>query len=328
MWKKIETLYTKALEEGIGWEEALFLTKLEGERVMDLIFFANKIRQEKKSCIIRLCSIVNAKSGDCSQDCIFCAQSRYHKTNIQRYSLMEEERVLEVAHSAKKAGARRFGIVTSGQRISRREVLKVAQAIRRVKEEVGIRVCASLGMLDEEELLILKDAGLSRYNHNLEASPTFFPRICTTHSFWDRYRCAKAVKELGLQLCCGGIFGLGEGWEQRVELAFLLKKIGADAVPINIIHPIKGTKCEGIKPPAPLQILKIVAIFRFIYPDADIAVCGGREHNLKELQPFMYTAGANAIIIGDYLTTKGRPPQEDIQLIKSLGLVPEDEVFS
>lgn len=323
MCRRLEQIYEKALKEDIDFDDAMYLCSIEGDDIYEMIFFANKIRQKKKGNIIRLCSIVNAKCGKCPEDCIFCSQSIHHKTSISPYPLLEEEKIVEAAFSAKERGAKRFGIVTSGRRLTKEELQKVAQIARKIKESVGINVCASLGMIEVEELLLLKKAGVLRYNHNLEAAPSFFPKVCTTHTFHDRYRTAKNVKKAGLQLCCGGIFGLGEGWKERVELAFLVKEIEADAVPINIIHPIKGTRCEDIIPPSPLEILKILALFRFINPSADIALCGGREYNLKELQPLMYIAGANATLLGDYLTTKGRPPSEDIEIIKSLGLSPE-----
>jgi len=292
----------------------------------DLIFLlacANLLREEFKGKVIDLCSIINARSGACPEDCIFCAQSSRYKTKIERYPLISSEKIVDGAKSARETGADRFGIVISGRGIrGGKDLDKICDAITAISQETEIGRCASLGTLTYAAAKQLRSAGLERYHHNLETSEKYFPRICTTHSYSERVETLKAARDNGLAVCSGGIFGLGEEMRDRLDLAFYLRKLEVDSVPLNFLHPVPGTPAEHFAPLPPLEILKTIALFRFILPDRDIRICGGRPMNLRSLQSLAYLAGANATMIGNYLTTLGRDPKEDLQEIRDLGLVP------
>jgi biotin synthase len=301
---------TQRITEGgeIGFVEAYRLAQIDDEGdIITLLPFANRLRHHFKGKVIDLCSIVNAKSGGCSEDCIFCAQSARHSTDVSIYPLLGVQEIVDAARTARDGGANRFGIVTSGASVRKSwELTSLYEAIGRVKGEVEINCCASLGSLTEEGARSLKEAGLERYHHNLETAESFFPRVCTTHRFSDRKKT--------------------ETVEHRIELAFELKELRVDSIPLNFLVPVAGTPVEHVPPVAPLEILKTVALFRFILPDKDIRMCGGREVHLRGLQPFIYVAGANGTLVGNYLTTEGRSPAEDIQDIRDLGLFPAGEL--
>lgn len=300
-----------AAQELLGIEDAL----------LPLLFYgACRIRDHYHGRGIRLCAIVNAKSGRCPEDCAFCAQSAHHQTEIEAYPLMDPDEILRKAQEARTMGARRFAIVTSGKALSAKELAKAVRAIRLIKEEAGLIPCASLGMLTNKAAHCLKEAGLNRFHHNLETACSFFPSICTTHAYEEDLDTLRRAKEAGLQVCSGGIFGLGESPEQRLELAYTLKEVGVDSVALNFLDPIPGTPLERAEALAPLEILRFVALFRFILPDRDIRICGGRESGLRDLHPLVFWAGANGIMIGNYLTTKGRDYLADLQMIRDLGL--------
>jgi biotin synthase len=269
---------------------------------------------------IKLCAIVNAKSGRCPEDCAFCAQSAHHKTQIDAYPLMEPQQILHSAQEAEAMGARRFSIVTSGTALTEKELEQVAQAIQLIKEKTGLAPCASLGIMAQGRGHQLKEAGLGCYHHNLETAPSFFPHICTTHRYEEDLDTLRSAKEAGLEVCSGGILGLGESPEQRVELAFTLREMGVDSIALNFLNPIPGTPLEGTPSLTPLEILKSIALFRFILPDRDIRICGGREVGLRDLHPLVFWGGANGIMIGNYLTTQGRDYRADLQMIQDLKL--------
>jgi biotin synthase len=233
---------------------------------------------------------------------------------------MDHHQVLYKAREAEAMGSRRFSIVTSGKALTEKEFEEVIQAVRVVKKETGLTPCASLGMLSQGRAHRLKEAGLSRFHHNLETAASFFPLICTTHQYEEDLDTLRSAKGAGLEVCSGGIFGLGESPEQRLELAFTLREMEVDSVALNFLNPIPGTPLEGVHTLPPLEILKFVALFRFIMPDRDIRVCGGREFGLRDLHPLIFWAGANGIMIGNYLTTMGRDHQADFQMIEDLGL--------
>lgn len=326
MLKFICGLTERVLEGGEAtFEEASRLMEIARQRdIVSLISFANIIREELKGHVIDLCAIINAKSGRCSEDCSFCSQSAHYITDIERYPLVSMEKIAESAKEASNIGANRFGIVVSGENIKDPGELKsICTAIEDMPSRVDIGRCASLGTLTRETARDLKKAGLERYHHNLETSESFFPKICTTHSYQERVNTVKIAKEEGFRVCCGGIFGLGETPEQRLEFAFTLKELEVDSIPLNFLNPIPGTPLENAPPIPPMEILKIIAVFRFIHPTKDIRVCGGRQRNLRGIQPLMYLAGANATMIGNYLTTSGSNPKEDLQLIEDLMLSPQ-----
>lgn len=306
-------------EHFIDRKNALSMSTSQGEEIYELLNTANKLRIEFRRSKVDLCSIVNAKSGACPEDCSFCAQSAQSKTNAKVYPLLEKEEILKAALSAKENKARRFCIVTSGKKPSSSELDKICGIISEISL-MGLLPCATLGMLDEYQLSRLKDAGLHRYHHNLETSEAFFKEICTTHTYKDKLRTIDCAKSLGLSVCSGGIFGLGESWEDRIDMAFAIRDTGADSIPINFLSPIAGTPMGNSEALSPMEALKIIAVYRIIMPDREIRICGGRHSTLKGLASHIFLAGADGLLIGNYLTTSGGDPAEDIRMIKEMGL--------
>lgn len=314
----------KSLEEKIlkgsplSREEALSLAEITGPDIFDLFASANKIRQHFKGNIIGLCSITNAKSGACPEDCSFCAQSSTSKAEIEVYPLLSKEIVIQKAMEVKDSAIKRFSIVTSGRKVSRKSLTEITEMVSEISK-LGILPCASLGLLNAEELLMLKSAGLDRYHHNLETSKGFFPRICSTHTFADKIKTIEAAKSAGLTVCSGGIFGMGETWQDRIDMAFSLKEIDIDSVPINFLIPVKGTPLAHRKRLHPFDALKIVSLYRFILPRKEIRICGGRIQILGEFNSMLFLAGADGMISGNYLTTQGRNPEDDLRMIQTYG---------
>ncbi len=316
---------TKKVIDGywVTEEEALNILRIEDlPDILDCMSAANRIRHHFKGNKIDLCGIINAKSGKCTEDCVFCAQSMRYPTHIKEYPLMEPAEIAQKAQQIANMNAHRMGIVASGRKISgKHEIERIREAIKLIKDTTNLGRCASLGILDKQTLIELKEAGLESYHHNLETAESFFTHICTTHSYKERTDTIIAAKEAGLRVCSGALFGLGESPEQRVELAFTLKKLEVDMVPLNFLNPVAGTLMENKELLSPMEILKIIAMFRFVLPDKDIRICGGRELNLRGLQPMMFIAGANGTMIGNYLTTEGRDYKQDLQDISDLGLL-------
>jgi biotin synthase len=310
----------KVLADGrISIEDALFISSIPDNTLIDLFASANRIRNHFRKDNVDLCAIINAKSGACSEDCSYCAQSSKSSAEIKTYSLLEKNIILQNAEEAKRGGAKRFCIVTSGKKASKNDLLKIAETITEIRS-LGLLPCATLGLLSEEELILLKEAGLERYHHNLETSERFFAELCTTHTYQDKLKSIKDAKSVGLSLCSGGIFGLGEKWLDRIEMAFTLREISPDSIPINFFIPVKGTKLGGQKPLEPFEALRIISLYRFILPGKEIRVCGGRMQTLGEFNSFIFFAGADGLLIGNYLTTLGRKFEDDLKLIKQHGL--------
>ena len=291
---------------------------LVNKPLLKLISFADKIRKDSVGSKFELCNIINAKSGLCSEDCKFCAQSSRHSADIPIYPLKKKNQIVKAAQQAKKIGAEKFGIVTSGNRLNKRELDIIVQAISEIKSEVGIDVCASLGALEKCELAICKEAGLSRYHHNIETSARFYPRIVSTHSFEEKINTIRAAKEAGLEVCSGGIIGMGESWQDRIDMALLLKKLNVDSIPINLLVPIKGTSLESLNPISCADAIRTICIFRIILQGKIIKIAAGRETILKDFQALGLMAGANGMLIGGYLTIKGRDAAEDWKLIEEV----------
>ncbi len=304
---------------GMSAEEASYIASLTGTKLFALFSSANRVREHYRGNTIDLCSIINAKSGACPEDCSYCPQSSRSSAEIKTYPLLEHKTVIEKAEEAKSGGAKRFCIVTSGKKASSADLAKIAEMISEVRS-LGLLPCATLGLLTADELLTLKDAGLERYHHNLETSERFFGEICSTHTYEDKLKTIKAVKNAGLSLCSGGIFGIGEEWSDRIDMAFLLREINPDSVPINFLIPAKGTKLGERSFLPPLEALKIISLYRLILPDKEIRVCGGRMQTLGELNSLVFMAGANGLLTGNYLTTSGRKFEDDLCLIKNYGL--------
>jgi biotin synthase len=317
----IEQCVQEALTHGgIALAQVHDLLGIEDVLLPSLFSGSSQLRDHYHGRKVELCAIVNAKSGRCPEDCSFCAQSAHHQTQIETYPLMDPSQILVRAREAEAMGARRFSIVTSGKALNEREFTEVIESLRRMQEETKLTLCASVGMLTQGRARQLKDAGLDRYHHNVETAFSFFPRICTTHRYEEDLDTLRAAKEAGLEVCSGGIFGLGESPEQRLELAYTLKEMAVDSVPLNFLNPIAGTPLAKAQPLTPLELLKFVALFRFILPDKEIRICGGREFGLRDLHPLIFWAGANGIMIGNYLTTRGRNHQADLQMIRDLGM--------
>ncbi|MDD5475550.1 MAG: biotin synthase BioB [Syntrophales bacterium] len=290
-----------------------------------LLTGAELIREHFFGKEIHLCSICNGKSGRCSENCSFCSQSSAAQTDIPVYPLLGKEHLQEKGRSIRGTPIHRYSVVTSGKRLPRQEVAAVADALAELAEE-NFALCASLGTLDSEDFRILKDAGLTRYHHNLETAESHFSRICTTHTYLERVETIEAAKEAGLSICAGGIFGVGETDDQVIELAFALKSLRVDAVPVNFLVPREGTLLGGTDAIPPLRCLKIVALLRFILPKTDLFVCGGRESALRDLHPLIFSAGASGIMTNDYLTTAGRSLAEDLELLERLDLRPRPKI--
>ena len=321
----METLINNAVERIINGgtltpEEAVQFANVEGSLVYDLFRGATRIKDHFVGPEVHLCSIINAKSGRCSEDCAFCAQSAHHKTDAPVYPLVQEDRMVESARAAEASGSACFGIITSGTTVKGAELEQILAALRRIRKETTILPSCSLGIIDEETALKLKEAGMDTYHHNLETAESFFPSICTTHAYQEDVNTVRAVKKAGLKICSGGIFGLGESVAQRVEMAFTLKELDVDSVPINFLNPIEGTRMEGAANISAQECLKTIAIYRMILPDKRITVCGGREKNLRDLQSWIFFAGANGTMIGNYLTTMGRNIDVDLKMFSDLGL--------
>jgi biotin synthase len=284
----------------------------------ELIAEADAVRRESVPPRVELCNILNAKSGRCGEDCKFCAQSGRHSSGIDSYPLKERQEIIAAALKAKKMGAERFDIVTSGDRLSKDELRLIVDCVREITLNLKIKMCASLGSMTEGELLLLKNAGLTRYHHNIETSERFFPNIVSTHSFQDRINTIKAAKKVGLEVCSGGIIGMGETMEDRLDMAFILKQLGVDSVPINILVARPGTPLESLKPLSPEEVIRTVAIFRIILKDKIIKLAAGRESILKDSQVLAFMAGANGMLIGGYLTIRGRSIEEDRKLVAEI----------
>lgn len=301
-------------------EEALYLTELREQEIYELISVSGRIARHYRGLQLELCAIINARSGNCSEDCQFCAQSARYNTDAKAYSMVSPEEILRQAISVEKAGDKRFSIVTSGRGISDRDLETVLVTIGLLRRETGLNLCASLGIIDEKKALMLKEAGVSMYHHNLETAPGYFPRICTTHSYGQRVETIKAAQRAGLRVCAGGIIGLGETFAQRVDLALEILRLGVDSVPLNFLNPIRGTPLENNPLPPPLSLLHTIAIFRIILPRSVIRLCGGRREGLRELQALALVAGADGVMIGDYLTTRGEDLNKDLRMFADLGL--------
>ncbi len=321
MFREIQQVGERVLQGGATtFPEAERFIEAEGwPEVMELAAQATRIREKFTGKEVDLCALVNAKSGQCAENCNFCSQSGHWNTGVSTYPLMDPDQIVERAKQAKEFGAKRFCIVTATRGLSDNDLPVVCEAVRRVKEEVGILPECSLGFVTDSQLEALKAAGMSRYNHNLETAESNFPNVCTTHSYQDRLNTLRQLRNHGIEICSGGILGLGESRKERLELAFALAELDVECAPINVLNPRPGTPFEGNEPPAPMEIVKTIAVFRFILPKAKLELGGGREVNLRDFQTLAFLAGANSLIIGGYLTTFGRQPSQDVQMLKDLG---------
>jgi len=324
---RVEQLGRRVLDGGqISRAEARWLFELEDAADLhDLLGWANRIRERFKGNKIHLCSIVNAKAGNCSENCRFCAQSSFYQTGSPKYGFVDPEPVLEAAEEASRHGVTAVGLVAAWKGLQEGPLLdEVCDRIRELTASGKTRPDASLGLIKSQRVADrLREAGLECYGHNLESSRRFFPSHCTTHSYEDRLETIRYLKNAGIKICSGGIIGMGETRADRCDLAFALKEIGAHVVPINILNPIAGTPFEANPPLPPLEILKTIACFRLILPRQEIMIAGGRTANLRDLQSMIFLAGASALMVGNYLTTLNQPVERDLQMLKDLGLDPD-----
>lgn len=299
----------------ISKEEALFLYR---QPLLELCGSADKIRKYFCSDQFDICTIINARSGSCSENCKFCAQSAHNHTCAATYPLLSKEEILAQAKINHEQGVLRYSIVTSGKRLSDAEVDLMCEVVREIKEKIGISVCVSFGLLNEQQFRKLKEAGVTRVHNNLETSRRNFPNICTTHKFDDKIQAIRAAQAAGLAVCSGGIMGLGETAEDRIDMALTLRELGVLSIPVNMLNPIPGTPFENNERLTPEDMQRIVAVYRFILPQASIRLAGGRGL-MPDKGKSCFTSGANAAISGDMLTTAGITTKTDMALLKELG---------
>ena len=313
----LKELSNKILNENyhITKQEAISLIDTD---LKELSLYAEKVKQKFCGNKFDMCSIVSGKSGKCSENCKFCAQSSHYKTSIKEYPLLDSQNIFKEAKYNADKKVKRFSIVTSGKKLSDTEIDSVCQTYKDIKNKCDILLCASMGLLSYEQLVKLKQAGVTRYHCNLETSRRFFPSICSTHTYDDKINTINLAKKAGLEICSGGIFGLGETFEDRIDMFFDIYNLGIKSVPINVLNPIKGTPFENNKILSQEEINRTVAIARFILPDAFIRLAGGRLL-FKDKGVSMFSSGANATITGDMLTTSGTSIDEDFNTIKKLG---------
>lgn len=301
-------------------DEALTLAGALPAEIPYLAAVGNEVRLKFAGNTVESCALSNVKSGACTEDCKFCSQSGHYRTESPVYPMIAVEEIVSQAKAAEAMGATEFCMVTSGWgATNEKDFGTVLEAVRRISAETRLFVDCSLGFLTPEQVTQLKEAGLYRNNHNLEASKGYFDKICTTHTYEERASHVEMVRHYGIHPCSGGILGMGETVEQRIDLAFELAALKADCVPINVLNPRPGTPLGGVSALQPLEIIKYIAIFRLILPASTIKLAGGREINLRDLQAMAMQAGANGLIIGNYLTTMGRNPEMDITMLKDLG---------
>ena len=302
---------------GVSYEEAVELSKYPDKNA--LYDAADSIREKFCGNEFDTCSIVNARSGLCGEDCKWCAQSAKHKTDIKTYPVMDADEVFDCAVKNDLSGVKRFSLVASGRAAPKEEVRKFCEMYKRIGEKTGLKLCASMGLVGREELLMLKSAGVSRYHCNLETATSFFPKLCSTHTIEEKKQTLLIAEECGLEICSGGIIGMGETMEQRIELACELRSLNVKSAPVNILTPIKGTALENAVPLSDEEILTTIAVLRFVLPDSFLRFAGGKINMSVELQSRALQAGINASIVGDMLTTEGANIEDDYKLFRKFG---------
>lgn len=314
-----ETLADKALAgEELTTAEAVSVLTADDTELLAILHAAYRVRRHHFGKEIKLNMLLNAKSGHCPEDCGYCSQSSASKAEIDTYNIMSTEAIVAAAKRALAAGASTYCIVCSGRGPSPRVMDHVVDAVRTIKQETPLKLCACLGVLEEEEAQRLKDAGVDRYNHNINTSKTNYEKVCTTHTYDDRVNTVSKAQQAGLSACSGVIVGMGETHEELVDMARHLRTIGADSIPVNLLHPVDGTPMGDYPEVEPIFALKVLAMFRLLCPDREIRVAGGRESNLRAMQPLAFYA-ANSLFVGDYLTTDGQEINADHQMIKDMG---------
>ena len=312
-------LADKALrDELLTREESLAVLQTPDSQLLELLQAAFRVRERYFGKTVRLQMLLNAKSGACQEDCGYCSQSAVSTAPIERYGLVPRDEMMTGARRAAAAKAQRYCIVISGRSPLDREIADIASAVQSIKQEVPIQICCSLGLLNERQAQDLKAAGVDRINHNLNTSEAYHSSICTTHTFQDRLATIQHARTAGLEICSGGIVGMGERDEDLIDLAMALREVKPDSIPINTFHPASGTPLEDCAPLTPQRCLKALCLFRFLHPRTELRIAGGREHNLRSLQPLaLYPA--DSVFVNGYLTTPGQPAAEVWRMIEDLG---------
>lgn len=313
----LDQVKQRALQEEIPTAEDL--QQIANAPISHLVEAAHEVTIHKASQVFNFCAIVNAKSGRCSENCHWCAQSRHFEGQCKIYPLLEAKKIIEAALIAQRSGATRFSLVTSGRKLSRREVREAAEIVRELKKETSLEICLSAGLLTAEEFQLLAQAGVCRCHCNLETCENFFPHVCSSHTFTDKLKTIEAAHSAGLDICSGGIIGMGESRQNRIELALTLRKLKICSIPINIIEPIKGTPLELIEPISEEEIIRTIALFRLANPKAYLRFAGGRRRLSDTATRLALRAGINSAIAGDLLTTKGTGIEKDKKLVESCG---------
>ena len=307
-------------EEPLTRAEALQVIAVPDEELLDLVAACYRLRLHYHGNRVKLNMLINAKSGLCAEDCGYCSQSSVAESGVDRYPLQSKETLLAGARQAMKVNAHTYCIVISGRRPTPRELDHIVEAVREIRAQYPLRICCCLGLLTDEEAERLVAAGVERVNHNLNTSEDYYHEVCSTHTYKDRIDTLEAVKRAGLSPCSGGILGMGESQEQIVDLAFSLQALDVDSIPLNFLIPIAGTPLGGLEYLTPQKCLAILCMFRLVNPAKEIRIAGGREYHLRSLQPLaLYVA--DSIFIGDYLTTRGEVPEQDLQMLEDAGFV-------
>lgn len=313
----LDQMKQRALQEEIPTAEDL--QQIANAPISHLVEAAHEVTIHKASQVFNFCAIVNAKSGRCSENCHWCAQSQHFAGQCEIYPLLEAKKIIEAALIAQRSGATRFSLVTSGRKLSRREVREAAEIVRELKKETSLEICLSAGLLTAEEFQLLAQAGVCRCHCNLETCENFFPHVCSSHTFTDKLKTIEAAHSAGLDICSGGIIGMGESRQNRIELALTLRKLKICSIPINILEPIKGTPLELIEPISEEEIIRTIALFRLANPKAYLRFAGGRRRLSDTATRLALRAGINSAIAGDLLTTKGTGIEKDKKLVESCG---------
>jgi biotin synthase len=304
--------------EAIDRTQALAILNSSDEELMDVLSAANRIRRHHFGKTVQLYFLMNAKSGLCPEDCHYCSQSKVSDAPIPKYTILSRDKLLDGARVAAERQSKTYCIVISGRAPNERELKAIETIVPEIKQKYGLNICACLGLLTEPQAQRLAAAGVDKVNHNLNTSREHYEKICTTHTFDDRMETLRNVRKAGLQLCSGGIIGMGERREDIVEMAFSLRELSVESIPLNFLHAIDGTPLENQEYLSPRDCLRALAMFRFVNPSSELRIAGGRERHLRSLQPLGLLV-ANSIFVGDYLTTQGQPPNEDYQMIQDLG---------
>ena len=314
-----QALAEKALrDEPLTRAECLHVLGTPDERLLELLDAGFTVRERYFGRKVRLQMLQNSKSGACQEDCHYCSQSAVSTADIDRYGLLPMEQMVDGARRAAAARAQRYCIVISGRSPLDREIAEISDAVRAIKRELPIQVCCSLGLLNQDQARELRAAGVDRINHNLNTSEAFHPAICTTHTFQDRLTTIRHARNAGLEICSGGIIGMGESDDDVIDLALALREVKPDSIPLNTLHPVPGTPLEHCDHLTPQRCLKVLCLFRFLHPRTEIRMAGGREFNLRTLQPLaLYVA--DSLFVGGYLTTPGQPAPEAWKMITDLG---------